>query len=296
MVAPTQIVSSRTHFNILLFAIVVGLASFLMTTDTDDEDVLPVISTVPEDSIEQITIVRTDKNSVALSRKNGRWRMTEPVQMDANPDRVQAILKILQMPGFSQLNSSDVDLAQLELKNPGVTLHLNRHIFIFGGTEPINKRRYVMFQDTIYLIEDKLYHQLRQEPLFFANRRLLRSDLLVAEIVFPNYRLYRQGDVWQSTVPGQMTMEPAELANVWQNAEALNLIDYSARESLGEVTVNMARGQTIRFLVLAKEPTLILARPDLGVEYHLSSQTAAKLFPQTSSQSDIKLEAGEETP
>src|SRR5437763_15747511 len=47
--------------------------------------------TIPDDQFQRITIKKLTGESIALSRENGKWRMTEPKPMAADQDAVTAM-------------------------------------------------------------------------------------------------------------------------------------------------------------------------------------------------------------
>ena len=273
---------SRTKLTLFLLCIVAVLATFLISTTTEKEDLAPQsISLIQTNSIKNILIERAGKDSIELSKRNNRWEITSPVRLNANPTRINMILQLPQANSFAQLKPDDINLSTLHLEKPETVLHLNDHTFSFGDTEALNDRRYILFNNVVHLIEDQLYHLLRQEPLFFANPKLLREDLALVEIIHPEYRLYKE-DKWLLTTAKQTPVEGAEqLLDAWHKAMAVNIKAYSARESLGTILLNTNEGQTITFFIISREPALILARPDLGVEYHLDDYTQKQLLPNS---------------
>ena len=94
--------------------------------------------------------------------------MTEPRDATANPDRIKAMLSILEITSFARFPVTQSNLKHFDLVNPAVTLKLDEHEFLFGGDNPLGSRRYVMYSNTIHLINDGLFHQLLQSPEFFV--------------------------------------------------------------------------------------------------------------------------------
>ena len=258
--------NSRSRLTLLLLCVVTGLMIFLLSTEGQDENPAPpVISEIAPESIENIVIARTGKETIRLRKNKGHWRITAPMQLDANPARIKAILQILQTPSLAQLNAADVNLSTLQLERPETTLHLNQHVFSFGATEALDARRYVMFAELIHLIEDRVYHLLRQGALFFASPRLLPQGFVLKELVHPAWRMTTGEDT-----------EP--LFSAWQNAKAQAIRPYVGGEPLGRISAKTVPGRSITFIIMAKEPTWVLARPDAGIEYQLDNDTGRQLL------------------
>ena len=274
--------SLRTRVNLLLLLATVILATFLATTKQDKQNIItPTLSNISPNSIEHIGIEQHGKETVTFSKNNNRWQVNTFTRLDANPARMNAILQLLQTPSFAQLDIDTLELSSPLLQTPEITLRLDHHRFSFGNTEPIDDLRYVRFNNTIHLVEDKLYHLLRQDPLFFVNPKLIRSDLSINQIIMPKYRLYKQGETWQVTADKRQKIDADTLSNTaiaWQYAQASNIMPYSKRENLGEISVKTEQAHTIHFVIVSEKPTLVLARNDLKLEYHLDEETAKRLF------------------
>jgi hypothetical protein len=78
------------------------------------------------------------------------------------------------------------------------------------------------------------------------------------------------------------------LIDAWQNAAALWVKPYAKGTPQGSITVQLTTpAQTLHFDIMARQPELILARPDLGLQYHFSAESAKALLelpaPQTPS-------------
>ncbi len=54
-----------------------------------------------------------------------------------------------------------------------------------------------------------------------------------------------------------------------------------------QATVELAGGQALRFKITARKPELIMARPNLGVEYHLPVSSANSMLKPGSLPSNI---------
>lgn len=271
----------RTRLSLLLLFVVLALGLFLFTTDDQIHSTAPTtLSDLPEVDIDRIQIERESKQDIVFTRTDQDWRIERPLQFAANSKRIQAILQLLQAVSLAQLKIDDVDLRQLRLDNPTTVLKFNEHRFIFGGIESLQGRRYLRVVNTIHLIDDTLYPLLQQPALFFANAQLLRDDLLIAEIAFPGYTLRKRGQKWLASAKGQISeQESIKTVNAWQEAEASMLKPYSSLSSLGDVIVTTTQAQTIRFIIVKQLPTLVLARSDLGLEYHFDKATTKRLFP-----------------
>ncbi len=144
------------------------ITSFLILTGDDETPEPPVkVSNITPESIDSITIIREGKEGLDFTNHQDTWQMTSPRTAAANHTRINAILFILQSRSYAQLYAKELNLSRFELRDPAITLKLNEYEFFFGGTDPLEYRRYLLFEDTVHLINDNLFHQLQQPPEFF---------------------------------------------------------------------------------------------------------------------------------
>lgn len=148
------------------------IASFLMLTGKDELANEPArVTNIAEENIDLITIKRKGQDDIIFTKHQNIWQMTSPKTAAANNTRINAMLHILQTRSYAQLYVEVPGLNQFDLLNPAVTLQLNDHEFFFGGTNPLEHRRYLQFEDTVHLINDGLFHQLQQPPDFFIRKQ-----------------------------------------------------------------------------------------------------------------------------
>ena len=156
-----------TYINLLLLVVIVLLAAFLLLTRNDGQPEQLNVSAIDPDSIDQIIISRAGQSELHFSKQTGRWRMLSPLAAPANDTRIQAILSILSARSHTQLDVAGLDPDRFSLRSPSVTLKLNEHEFRFGDAAPMDNRRYLLYLDTVHLINDGLFQQLQQKPEFF---------------------------------------------------------------------------------------------------------------------------------
>lgn len=160
--------NKQTKINLGLLVAIAMIASFLMLTGRDKTPNEPaMITNIPKENIEIITLKREGQNNIIFTKHQDIWQMTSPKTATANITRINAMLYILQARSYAQLYAKGPSLRRFDLQNPAVTLQLNEHEFFFGGTNPLEHRRYLQFEDTVHLINDSLFHQLQQPPDFF---------------------------------------------------------------------------------------------------------------------------------
>ena len=83
---------------------------------------------------------------------------------------------ILEIKFYKKYDINKVNLVQFDLKNPRVLLNLNNNKFYFGVTNPIDQKRYVLFDDNVYMIDDFIYPQLTTSPAFFIDNDVMSEN------------------------------------------------------------------------------------------------------------------------
>lgn len=82
-------------------------------------------------------------------------------------------------------------------------------------------------------------------------------------------------------MPGATPDAVNTLVQEWTAAQALQVRPYSVPMSQDKppetVTVRQG-GALLRFIIVSRAPELILARPEIGVQYHLPQDTAQRLL------------------
>jgi len=272
-------VQRRVIINLILIGSVIALAMFLVNTSSPPANPIVPLTTIAPQSIESIDIRRDNKPELRFRKSNSIWLMTAPLEVRANDDRINAMLQLLQTPSFNRLQSMDHDLSRFDLAPPAVVLREDAHEFQFGGTNPLEGRRYVMIGATIHLIPDGLFPQLQQDPAFFISPRLIPEDTLLQEISLPDYNLNYVNHAWQS--PATPDLESAvleRLAANWLAATAVAIGSLEPAPSLGKVRITTRNGESIRFEILQREPLLKLARTDLNISYTMPAGSAEALL------------------
>jgi len=272
---------SRILATTALAVIVILLAWYLAHTEQPGPE--PLITTLagfaPE-SIRQILISRAGMDEIVLAKPAMDWHMNSPVQVRANPFRINSILALAEAPALALSGPESVDLHQLGLAAAAVTLVLDGHVFAFGHTDPIGGGRYVMYNETVYIIEDNLYQQLLQDPGFFISTRLLDTDSRLVRINYPGFELHNRDNVWVPVGDNikQSADELKQLVSNWTDLEA-SRVTTSRNENypVDIVLVTEADGQ-IELSVAATPSGLILTRKDRGLDYWFSPDTAAQLL------------------
>lgn len=272
---------SRLLLNIALLVLVALLGYYAYTThqQQNQADAAYQLTALSADEIEHI-IIRHNQRIVELRKGAGRWRMLQPIDIDANSFRIDTLLKLLNTVSHADYEAAELTLETYGLSEVITSIQLNDIAIEFGDTNPINNFRYVRIGDRVHLIDDHFYPLLSSQIGTLVARELLSNDAKIDKLILPEITLYRDDNqIWRSsnaTDPDLIT----ETLHHWKNSQAFGVHNYMARESLADISVYLAgENEPIRFHVTDTDPWLIIARPDLNLEYHFNLELYEHLLP-----------------
>ncbi len=123
-----------------------------------------------------IEIAREGEPTIALERLVSGWRMRSPWDIDADPDRVAALLAIRDAPLLRSVPAQAAALEELGLDPVKLRLRLDTTDIAMGGLDPIEHWRYAASDDLVHLIPDRFQHLLIAPPLDYVARMPLPRD------------------------------------------------------------------------------------------------------------------------
>lgn len=240
----------------------------------------PRLTAIEGPAVKAITVTRKDGEAIVLSKEGERWMMRAPYSVPANPGRVQSILGFLEGTSQASFPAQGHDLKRFGLAEPKVRMEVDADVFAFGDTSPMNGQRYVLYKDRVHLTTDALYDQLLADPGDFVSPRLVEEGRELAAIELPGATVEHGESGWVLR-PEDASVETgalAKLADDWLSAQALAVRKRRDAASQDTVTLELKDAPALRFEVLAREPELVLARPERGLEYRLGSGMAERLL------------------
>lgn len=267
-------VGNRRLVNLLLFAAVAVVAAVLLIGKGRSR-IPATLTRMDPASVQRISVQRLRQPALQFLREDGAWRMTAPVPARASTARINAILHLLQTISRDRIAAAGANLHTLNLDPAPVTVRLDDAVFRLGGTDPVARLRYVLYGNTVYLVDDSLFYQLTQPAAFFISTQLLPGAAAVSRITYPDHVLYLDGGAWHSR-PALAGQAAAAVAAAWQRAEAVQVLPYRQGAAVGRIVIRVGAAD-LAFAIESSDAALQLARRDLGVAYQLSPATAAKL-------------------
>jgi len=273
---------SRLWLNLALLITIAVLAAIVYFKPGAKKPPPPVMLTnLQAADIKSIKIEPANMPAAELTRTEKGWQMLAPLKIQADQFLVKTILDNIHGDVSDSFAAKASDLAQYGLNPPALRLWLNGTEFDFGGTEPIHNNRYVKTGGEIRLTGNLLFYRINHQPLWWASRRLLPDNVRIVGVQLPDATLTLKGAKWQ-LAPANPTITSDDiqaLVDNWKNAQALGTDKIGSGKSQGEVAIELAGGgQPLRFAILSDPNFLVLARPDLGLEYQLDSAQRADLL------------------
>jgi len=238
------------------------------------------ITGIKPENIESVEIQTAD-TALALKRDNGGWMLESPIRWPANDVNVERLLTIASVETDSRLAANEIDLATLGLKFPKAILRLNDTEVLFGATNNIGARRYTMVGSTVFLLPDQHLPFITQGLTAMVDRRLLpRTDELTV-FKLPGFEISRDdNNTWQ-LIDG-VGFEQGQIATLvenWQNLEASRVKLFSANKvPQQKIRVQFADGQNQEFFVMSIDPQIIIANPQIGLQYHFPAELYYQLI------------------
>ncbi|MCK4705047.1 MAG: DUF4340 domain-containing protein [Gammaproteobacteria bacterium] len=289
----------RSHLitNLFLLLLAIALGTFLFI-DEVDKDVTKKLSNIATDSINQISIHHHQRD-IVLSKSDQGWRLTKPVAISANQFRIKTLLNLLSTSSHAQYKADDLDLEKYGLAVANTQISFNDTKIDFGIVNPITNLRYVKIHNEVHLTDDNYYPLLSSQIGTLIASELLPAKSKTNKLVLPEHTLTRdENDLWQS-VDDVSNDAIVETIYQWTHKQAFAVHDYIERESLGEIQVYLeASDSPVHFVITDIDPWLIIARPDIKLEYHFNLEDYdALLKPGTSKQlpDDLQNESTTET-
>jgi len=269
----------HARITLLLAGVAVLLALLsLWPRSANPPDTQAAITGISSETISRIRIERPGAEAVHMERHTDGWRLTAPLQAPAHPARVNGLLSLLGEPSLSTLAVVVTDLARFQLEPPNVTLYLDDEQFEFGDSTVLDSNRYLRYRDTVHVVADTVYFQFHQDPGFFVDTRLLPPDTKVRELRLPSLTLTRVKGSWHAE-PALPDSDDAahDVVREWRSARALTVRRLEDAPDAATVIVETADG-TFQFQVRSSDTGVILARPALGIQYHLDADVASRLL------------------
>ena len=272
---------SRWIINLLLL-LAIGILSLVAVFEPGIE-APPEAQTVTALALDQVRRVHINRpvrdDLVLLKTGAGNWILERTPALPADNFKVNALIRLVEQKAVRSYPVSELELSQLQLDPPYATAIFNDAAIEFGSLEPLEGLRYLRVADRVLLVPDLYQHLIEAGYSQFVRRRLFGEGSRISRISLPDFSISREGGSWSVEPQQQASADDLQLfIERWQNAAALNVQAADAAEGGEVVDIVLAdREQSIKFLITAREPELVLVRPDLAIQYRMGSSGASLL-------------------
>ena len=268
---------SRLFLN-LLMVIMLGILISIALLYQPQENAEKKLTPLDINTIQSITIPRK-KADIILHKQGEHWQMTSPYQMPAHDFRIKQLLKLSQLKSTKIYHANELDLKTFALDPPRARIQFNNTWIELGTSNPVSQQRYIKSGNRVLLAHDDNYPLINSQPSSFVSLLLLNKNTDIQAIILPDQQLQKQQQKWQLK-PENKNISADDIQTFiqnWKMAQAFGVHAYMKRKQLGQVIIKTKNRELI-FEITDKKPWLILARPDLGIEYHLDESMGDKLL------------------
>ena len=285
--------------NLVLFFALVGLGLIVwLDPFAESPPTYQPLTTLKTSDIGKISLIKADKEVFSLEKvptvAEPLWYLTKPLKLPANHLKVQQLLNLATTNSLREYQIKSDNLAKLGLATPAWEIAFDtvngtntgtKTVIGFGKTEPIGQKRYVLVNNTVHLINDRVSQFNFGSPLMLANLDILPVDKSVKEVHLPDRVIRRVDGQWQSSSPSGKSISQTtynEFIDEWRYAQALRvaLADKSDLDNNAKpVTVILEKAeQPVHFTIETSGQDFIVTNKDWGVRYYLNGSVGEKLL------------------
>lgn len=263
----------------LILVILVLLLLWLNNQSDIEPQSMQKISEISTDSINTITITRSGRKNIQLQKTNSHWQVMQPIQAQANEKRIALLLSLLEHSAQQRLDIEDkTDLEQYGLKNPQFSLVLNESIFEFGDPSPIQKGRYVKYNNVIYVIDDAITHLINSSANSFIDNQLIKKTHKLVKLELPNTTFELIDGHWQSNNDDSQDYILNVVEN-WQHAQAIQVLSMTETTPSADIKLWFDnKTKPLRLAMRLNQQNLSLYDIDAQLNYQFTSNFARALL------------------
>ena len=274
--------SKRLLVNLLLLVVVAILAAIaIYEPGIEKSKAEAVLTDIYPDAVNEIVIEQPDAKRIRLLKEDSGWQLEEPIAARANSFRIDSLLQIARAKSYASYPVQGMDLPRYELQPPKGQVSLNGTVIRFGGTEPIEHRRYVLVNDRVHLIADSHYYQSQLTLPALVDNALVPPGRTLRALHLPGVEIQHLSDgKWKASGDKQkVSMDDINIMlDEWRQARALDVSAYENDSAIGQIRLDFTDGSSLTYELLSNGPDWILGRRDIGMRYHLSETEAGQLW------------------
>lgn len=275
---------SKVLVNLLLVLLLTGLALYALLRPKEPSDPGIKLTQLKRDDISRISLERRGSPTIQLEKREGRWRITAPLQTRAEPIQVDRLTDITMATAKHKLPPGD--LPRYELDPPQVKLTLNDDTFAFGRINDVTNEQYVANAGALYLVAPFYGYGMPTEVNKLASRKLLDDSEVPVAFDFGRYRIVRD-DRGTWTIEGSYPAQQGKAlsqddynrwADEWRITSSLGVESHRGARGKDRLVVHFKNGKKVSMEILQKQPEFLLIRGDENMQYRFGAEVGKRLL------------------
>lgn len=264
--------------NALLLVAVAGLGLFVYLRPKSDAPAEHALSALKPEAVGSIRIEREGAAAVVLERKQDAWFLVAPLAARADDFAVQRLLAIVQAKAAHRLAATD--LARFDLERPQARLMVDGQSFAFGVVSEVAREQYVLTGNAVYAVDPRYGMALPGNAAALISRRLLAPGEVPVRIEGSGFSVTQRDGRWVlAPAPGESSQDDLNRwVDEWRLASAVRVEPYTKGKVQAEIRVSLKESGTLSLGILAREPELVLLRPDERLVYYFFAESAKRLL------------------
>lgn len=225
--------------------------------------------------------IETKDFTIQFNKQDNRWFITSPIKWAASDINLERLISLTKLIPHSSLPSSEIDISTLGLRFPKSVITLNNDAIVFGDTNKIGSRRYIMVNNMVHLVEDNHLPISSTGLTGLIAKTLLPQSLKLNELKLPQFTLSKtESASWSvdKTFDGYSADQSNQLIAHWQTLESTKIKPYDKKNTPLKKIIASTDNAKIEFFLMSIQPEIIIARADLGVQYHYPNSFYYDLF------------------
>lgn len=266
--------------NIVLLAAVLGLGWYAYTKPDADKETEHPIATLTPAQVSTFSIERPGA-TMTLEKRDSHWYLTSPLTARADTGQVNRLIDVLSVKSKEKLGAAD--LARFDLDAPALTLRFGELAIAFGTTNSLTQDQYVLSNNSVYLIPGFYGMQVPDRPDRLLTHSLFAEGEKPMGFELPHLAAEQKDGKWTvlRAPEGQPALGADDLnrwVDDWRFSSSLITQPYDGSAGLERIRVKLADGKSLEIEVLRKEPDLVLARRDEGLQFQYSTEAGKRLL------------------
>jgi hypothetical protein len=268
--------------NALLLVGVIGLGTYAWHKANRPKEPSHKLSALTIAGVKKVEVASRDAPGYTLEKRGETWFLAAPIEARADQTQVRRMLDLLSAASNEKLAATD--LKRFDLDPPALRVTMDGQTFSFGGTNPLSQDQYLGTGDSVYLVSAYYASLVPRAADRVLTHSLFNESEKAVGFRFKGFSVEQKDGKW--TLAPKPPSDKERLsqddlnrwADDWHYASSLVTQPWSGKPGPDLVDVKLVDGKTITFVVVRREPELILARPDEKLQFQFSSEMSRRLL------------------